>query len=201
MRLVAATKNPGKFAEIEPLLRVLDVELSSLADFPDVPETPEDGGTFLENALIKARAASGFTGFSALADDSGLEVDALGGLPGIRSARFAPTTPERNAKLLGLLVETPDDRRTARFVCAIALARPDGFEWSTIGVCEGLITRAPAGEGGFGYDPLFLYPPLGLTFAEIPSEEKNRISHRGQALAEFIRAVRENGILGDETRR
>jgi XTP/dITP diphosphohydrolase len=176
-------------------LRDYGIRILSLADYPDLPDIPECGSTFLENALIKARAACNLASIPSLADDSGLEVDALGGLPGIRSARFAPTTEERNARLLELMRDVPDERRTARFVCALALIRPDGFEWTTLGICEGLITRAVSGAGGFGYDPLFLYPPLGLTFAEVPLAEKNRISHRGRALAAFERAVREEGIL------
>ncbi len=196
MKLVIATKNPGKLVEFAAILDSFGVELASLADYPELPDIPEDGATFVENALIKARAACVYTGFPSLADDSGLMVDALGGLPGIKSARFAPTTPERNSKLLDLLRDVPDDLRTARFVCALALVRPDGFSWTAEGVCEGLITRAPAGDGGFGYDPLFLYPPLGLTFAEIPAPDKNRISHRARALALFAHAVREERILG-----
>ena len=211
MNLLVATRNHGKLVEFEALLRgcpnlcfaqVGDplrdygIHLLSLSDFPNLPDISEEGNTFLENSLIKARAACGLTSLPTLADDSGLEVDALGGLPGIRSARFAPTAEERNVKLLDLLRDVPDDRRTARFVCALAFVRPDGFEWSILGLCEGLITRTLSGAGGFGYDPLFLYPPLGLTFAEIPLEEKNRISHRGRALEAFERAVREEGILG-----
>jgi XTP/dITP diphosphohydrolase len=196
VKLIIATKNPGKLVEFAAILDSFGVELASLADYPKIPDTPEDGTTFVENAIIKARGACAYTGFPSLADDSGLMVDALGGLPGIKSARFAPTTSERNAKLLHLLRDVPEDLRTARFVCALALIRPDGFSWTTEGVCEGLITRAPAGSGGFGYDPLFLYSPLGLTFAEIPSQEKNRISHRAQALELFSQAVREEHILG-----
>ena len=196
MKLVIATKNPGKLAEFAAIIDDSGVELASLADFPEFPDIPEDGATFTENALIKARGACAYTGFTSLADDSGLIVDALGGLPGIRSARFAPTTEERNAKLLGLLEDVPDHLRTARFVCALALVRPDGFSWTAEGVCEGVIAHEASGNGGFGYDPLFLYPLLGLTFAEIPAAEKNRISHRGRALELFARAVRDDHILG-----
>ncbi len=193
--LLIATRNRGKLAEFRALLEETGARILSLADFPEMPETEETGGTFLENARIKARAACDYTGLSVLADDSGLMVDALDGEPGVRSARFAPTTEERNTKLLDLLRDVPDERRTARFVSALALVRPDGFEWTTVGTVEGIILHTSAGTGGFGYDPLFLYPPLGLTFAEIPLEEKNRISHRGKALAAFQKAVREEGIL------
>jgi len=194
-KLVIATLNQGKLAEFEALLEGSGIQLLSLADFPGIPPIEEDGDSFLDNALIKARETCAFTGFAALADDSGLEVDALSGLPGIHSARFAPTTAERNAKLLKLLEDAPDERRIARFVCALALVRPDGFEWTARGICEGMIAREPSGSGGFGYDPLFYYPPLGMTFAEIPLEEKNRISHRGRALQAFKRAVLEEKIL------
>ncbi len=193
--LVIATKNHGKFIEFAERLKDTDIRLLSLSDFPDMPEIEEDGSTFLENALLKARAACAYTGLPALADDSGLMVDALNGEPGVRSARFAQTTAERNLKLLSLLKDVPDNNRTARFVCALALIRPDGFEWTTLGVAEGVIIRAPSGEGGFGYDPLFLYPPLGMTFAEIPLGEKNKISHRGIALDDFRRSVIEERIL------
>jgi XTP/dITP diphosphohydrolase len=194
--LVIATKNRGKLAEFAEHLKGTEIELRSLADFPEMPEIEENGATFLENALIKARASCAYSGLPALADDSGLMVDALDGEPGVRSARFAPTTPERNEKLLGLMRDVPDEKRTARFVCALALVRPDGFEWTTLDTVEGMILHAPSGAGGFGYDPLFLYPPLGMTFAEIPVEEKNKISHRGKALEVFRRAVRVKKILG-----
>jgi len=196
VRIVIATSNPGKFGEIASFLEGTGVVPSPLGDFPGVPEIEENGATFMENALIKARAVCSHTGFSSLADDSGLEVDALGGKPGVMSARFAPTTPERNRKLLELLEGVEDERRTARFVCALAFVRPDGFEWTTTGVCEGRITREPAGAEGFGYDPLFLYEPLGKTFAELPRGLKNEISHRGRALAAFREAVLRGGILG-----
>ncbi len=193
--LLVATRNPGKLAEFQAILGGTGVRLLSLLDFPEMPDIEETGADFLENALIKAHAASAFTGFPALADDSGLVVDALNGEPGVLSARFAPTTQERNAKLLDLLRDTPDEKRTARFVCALALVRPDRFEWTTLASAEGIITRAPSGSGGFGYDPLFLYPPLGLTFAEISRVEKNIISHRGKALERFRKAIVEEKIL------
>lgn len=193
--LVIATRNRGKLAEFLALFAGTGIRLLSLSDFPGMPEIEENGATFLENALVKARATRAFTGIQSLADDSGLAVDALAGEPGVRSARFAPTTAERNAKLLELLKDVPDGRRTARFIAALALVRPDGFEWTTEGTVEGIIIHSPSGTEGFGYDPLFLYPPLGLTFAEIPLEEKNAISHRGTALAKFRKAVIEEGIL------
>ena len=121
-------------------------------------------------------------GFSAIADDSGLVVDALNGLPGVLSARFAPTTEERNKKLLGLMEDVTENLRTARFVCALALVRSDGVEWTTAGVCEGVITRKPRGDGGFGYDPLFLIPKYKKTFGELGLKVKDRMSHRSKAL-------------------
>ncbi|MFC1693041.1 RdgB/HAM1 family non-canonical purine NTP pyrophosphatase [Candidatus Latescibacterota bacterium] len=195
MKLVIATANRGKFSEFTAFLNNTGIDLYSLADFASMPEIIEDGSSFLENSLIKACAVSSFTGLPALADDSGLEVDALDGRPGVMSARFAPTSEERNRKLLNLLKDVDDEFRTARFVCALALVRPDDFEWTTIGICEGSITRKPVGQAGFGYDPVFYYKPLGATFAEIPKETKNRISHRGIALAAFKEAIIKNGIL------
>jgi len=195
--LVIATRNRGKLAEVASYLDMSGLDLLSIADYPDMPEIVEDGATFLENALIKARTVAGHTGETALADDSGLAVDALDGRPGVHSARFAPTAGERNRKLLDLLKDVEDGKRTARFVCALALVRPDGFEWTTTGVCEGTITREPLGDGGFGYDPVFFYGPLGRTFAQMSREEKNGVSHRGRALRVFRDAVAEEGILGN----
>ena len=194
MKIVIATKNQGKVVEINSIIGSTGIEAISLTAFPDMPEVVEDGFTFLDNARKKARETAIYTGLPSLADDSGLEVDALDGRPGVYSARFAPTTEERNAKLLGMLADTPDHLRTARFVCALAIASPDGTKWTTTGTCNGVITREPRGEQGFGYDPVFFYGPLGKTFAEIPRAEKNKISHRGLALAAFRDAV-SDGLL------
>ena len=178
---MVATANPGKLREVRALLEGLNVEV-----FPAPPEAlagiEETETTFAENALIKAHAVAERTGHIALADDSGLEVDALDGAPGVLSSRFAPTDEERNRKLLNLLKNVPDERRTARFRCAVAVVTPDGASEIHEGTCEGLIACAPRGSNGFGYDPLFLVPHLGRTFAEISSEEKNALSHRGKAL-------------------
>ena len=195
MKLVIASSNRGKIAEFQKLLEKSNIVLSSLADYPDMPEIIEDGATFLENALKKARMTSSFTNLPALADDSGLEVDALGGAPGVYSARFAPTSEARNDKLLTMLKKVPDNLRTARFVCALAFVRPDGFEWTTLGVCEGTITHEPRGNSGFGYDPVFYYAPSAKTFAEIPPYEKNSVSHRGNAMQAFNEAVLNHTIL------
>lgn len=198
MKLVIATKNAGKLREVAAYLdgAGAGVELLSLADFSGFPDIEENGGTFLENALIKARTVASVTGLPALADDSGLVVDALDGAPGVRSARFAPTDAERNAKLLVMLDTVPDDARTARFVCALAFVGPDGSEWTTEGVCEGTIARKPIGEDGFGYDPIFYYPPLDATFAQLPRDMKNSVSHRGIALRAFAEASSSLGFTG-----
>ena len=196
MKLLIASANRGKIAELANLLKGLDITLASLDDYPDMPETVEDGATFLENALKKAEAACKYTGLPALADDSGLEVDALDGRPGVLSARFGPTSGERNRRLLVMLETVPDSLRTARFVCTLALVRQDGFTWTTTGMVEGRITREPHGDGGFGYDPVFFYEPSGKTFAELSAGQKNAVSHRGRALQTFRRAIENEGILG-----
>ena len=152
---------------------------------PEIQDILEDGDTFEANAVKKARIVARHTGRPALADDSGLEVDALDGTPGITSARFAgegATDETNNARLLTLLDGIPEKKRTARFRCAIAIATPDGTVRTAEGCCEGRILHSPKGRWGFGYDPLFLLPEHGLTFSELPPEKKNRISHRGRAL-------------------
>ena len=195
MKLVIATSNPGKVAEISALLKNSRIELLSLADYPDMHEIAEDGPTFMENALKKARETSAYTGHTALADDSGLEVDALDGKPGVMSARLAPTSEDRINKLLELMKDVTEELCAARFVCVLALVCPDGFEWTTTGCCYGIITKKPYGNSGFGYDPIFYYEPFGKTFAEISLETKNQISHRGIALEAFKNAIINDGIL------
>ncbi|MDX2171055.1 MAG: RdgB/HAM1 family non-canonical purine NTP pyrophosphatase [Deltaproteobacteria bacterium] len=187
--LVAATTNRGKLHELTALLAGLGIELRSLADFPPAAAVEESGDTFLANARRKAHAAARHCNAAALADDSGLEVDALGGLPGVRSARFAADAGAGSgdsanlALLLARLEGISPAARTARFRCAVVVARPDGRELIAEGVCAGSIASAPRGSGGFGYDPVFV--PLGETrsFAEHGAAEKDRISHRGQAIA------------------
>lgn len=189
--IVLATKNAGKASEITAILGMADVKFLTLQDFPPMPEVEEDGATFEENALKKARAVARHCNCAALADDSGLEVDALNGLPGIRSARFAgegAKDAENNRRLLELMQPVPAGKRCARFVCALALVDPSGEEKVVLGECEGSILESSRGTGGFGYDPLFFYPPLGRTFAEMLPEEKNRVSHRARAL-EGLRAI------------
>ena len=182
MRLVAATRNRGKIKEISEALSGLGVELIPLDELPDPPEIEEKRETYEENAAHKALIAARHSGLPAVADDSGLEVEALGGAPGVRSARFAASDAERIAKLLKLLKGVPFERRRARFVCVVAFATPDGQVELFRGECHGYITEEPRGEEGFGYDPVFLVPEYGKTFAELGLEVKNRISHRARAL-------------------
>lgn len=194
--VVLATGNKGKLAEFQRLLEGLDIQVHSMKEYPEIGEIVEDGDSFAANALIKARAVCKATGKPAMADDSGLMVDALDGAPGIFSARFAGeqrSDADNNAKVLQLLEDVADANRTARFFCAIAIVLPNGDEYTVEGTCEGVILRALQGEGGFGYDPLFYVPDMGKTFAELSMEEKNRISHRGHAnrkAVEIIRAIK-----------
>ncbi|MDY6989563.1 MAG: XTP/dITP diphosphatase [Thermodesulfobacteriota bacterium] len=184
--LVLATENPGKTREIRELLKDFPVTIKNLDDFGPIPKVEEDGATFDENAFKKACFAAKVLGFPALADDSGLEVEALGGAPGVHSARYAgpsATDQERMAKLLQEMEGKTN--RAAAFMCVISIAVPSGVALTYEGRCEGLIAEAPAGENGFGYDPVFYYPPLKKTFAQLSAEEKNRVSHRGTALAEL----------------
>ncbi len=194
MKLVLATRNPGKIREIKALLKGLPVEILTLEDLPGLSLPPEDGKTFRENALKKARAVARATGLWALSDDSGLEVDHLRGRPGIYSARYAgegSTDEENNRKLLEELEGVPWDERKARYRCVIALVDPKGRSFTFEGECEGVIAESPKGRGGFGYDPLFFLPEKGKTMAELEPEEKNRISHRGKALRQFVLWLKE----------
>lgn len=191
--LVMATRNPGKIRELRELLQDTGITLLSLVDFPQLPEIPEEGATFAANAAAKAREVARRTGLPALADDSGLEVDALGGRPGVYSARYAqdrtspapPTDADNWRKLLEELRDTPWEARGARFVCEIALARPDGRLFRARGTCEGRIALSPQGDQGFGYDPVFWVPEYAATMAQLGPAIKNRISHRARALAAF----------------
>jgi XTP/dITP diphosphohydrolase len=183
--VLIASRNQGKIAEFRELLQGLELDVFSLTDFPGLPEVAETGATFQENALLKARAASAGTGLLAVADDSGLEVDYLKGAPGIYSSRYAGLDHDDAANIRKLLADMegiPASRRAARFRCVIAITTSGGGEYLSEGVCEGRITTAPRGSDGFGYDPVFLAPSLGLTFAELGLVVKNRISHRAQAM-------------------
>jgi XTP/dITP diphosphohydrolase len=184
--IVLATRNRRKLEEVSRILRGLAVRLLSLEEFPGVPEVQEDQESFRGNALKKARAVARATARDALADDSGLEVYALGGAPGVRSARYAgqgASDRDNNAKLLRELAETLEEERGARFLCVLALASPDGRARTFEGSVEGRIARAPAGESGFGYDPLFIPRGERRTFAQMGPAEKDAMSHRGRALA------------------
>jgi XTP/dITP diphosphohydrolase len=183
--LVVATLNPAKGREIAEILADLPYDVRVLADVPGAMLPEETESTYRGNALLKARAAARQSGTLALADDSGIEVDALGGAPGVLSARFGgPGLDDRGrvALLLERLRDVPSERRTARFRCVIALVDPDGAEHVVEGTAEGVIAEAPRGAGGFGYDPVFFSPPLGRTFGELTEAEKARVSHRGAAL-------------------
>ncbi|HQE98346.1 MAG: RdgB/HAM1 family non-canonical purine NTP pyrophosphatase [Chloroflexi bacterium] len=191
LRLVLATHNHGKRREWQALLEGLPVTLV-LPDELGLSELVEETGrTYLENALLKARTLAAASGLPALADDSGLEVEALEGAPGLHSARYILGGDEvRYRALLRALEGVPPERRGARFRCVAALVLPDGREFHTEGVCEGVIQTAPSGEGGFGYDPVFFLPEQGCTMAELSFEAKNRISHRARA-AQAMRRVLE----------
>jgi XTP/dITP diphosphohydrolase len=186
--LLIATTNRGKFREFRELLEDLPLRLRSLVGLPDVPVVTEDGLTYADNAMRKASTIARWSGCATLADDSGLEVDALGAAPGVQSARYAGVERDDRAnvrKLLAALHDVPPPARTARFRCVLAVAIPDGTTWTIDGACEGRLSESPHGSGGFGYDPVFVYPPLGRTFAEIPAAVKNRVSHRAQACAKL----------------
>jgi XTP/dITP diphosphohydrolase len=191
--LLVATGNRGKFIEIKELLRDTVANLYSLKDFPEIPPVEEDGATFAENAVKKAQSAAQATGKPVIADDSGLEVDALGGRPGVYSARFAGEgagDSENNAKLLREMADLPEEKGTAAFRCVIALCFPDGGCRTFSGELNGIILKKPRGMGGFGYDPLFLVSEYGLTLAELPLAVKNAISHRGKALGRLKEYLR-----------
>ena len=199
MRLLIATHNRGKLIEYQELLAVLPLELVTLDDVGIRDDIAETGATFAENARAKAIGYAHISNLLTLADDSGLEVDALGGEPGVHSERYAgenKSDPERIAFLLDKLREVPRDKRTARFRCAIGIASPRGEVWECQGACEGEITFTPRGTHGFGYDPVFHFPERGVTMAELPTAEKNRVSHRARAargareiLARFVTRI------------
>lgn len=193
-KLMLATTNPGKVREFKSLLEqsglAAGLELLTPADWPEaLPDVDETGATFAENARLKAAALARATGLVALADDSGLCVEALGGRPGLHSARWAgvgATDDGRNAKLLLELAGVPSDKRTARYVCVVSLAMPDGTSVEAEGTCGGVIAEAASGSDGFGYDPLFWVPEFGRTMAELSASEKSQISHRARALAALL---------------
>jgi XTP/dITP diphosphohydrolase len=193
MKLVLATTNPGKLREVRGVLAGLDVEVTTLADHPGVAEAEENASTFAGNARAKALHYAAATGRLVVAEDSGLEIDALDGAPGVQSARFAatdaPTYPEKFALIYRLLRARGGVNSPARFVCALALAEPGRIIFEAEGRVEGRIVDPPRGSGGFGYDPIFYYPPFDATLAEVDAARKASVSHRGQAfrrLREFL---------------
>lgn len=195
MILVLATGNQGKAKEIKMILDgKVDVELKTLADFPELKLPPETGRTYRENAIEKALYVATETGHLAMGDDSGLEVEALEGAPGLYSARYAGedvSERDNRKKLIQALGDLSEEKRSAKFVCTIALVSPQSTVDVVEGVCFGRITSVETGEGGFGYDPIFFYPPLGRTFSELSPDEKNKHSHRAQALKAAIPILNE----------
>jgi XTP/dITP diphosphohydrolase len=186
-RIILATRNPGKLAELRRILAAagLGVTVADLDDVPGMPEVAETGRTFAENALLKARAVAAFTGLPAVADDSGLCVDALNGMPGVLSARWSGRHGDDEANLrllLGQIADVPAGERGARFVCAAALVLPSGTEHVTEGTLHGRLTGSPRGTNGFGYDPIFVPDGFELTTAQMSADAKDKISHRGRAL-------------------
>jgi XTP/dITP diphosphohydrolase len=182
--LLIATTNPDKLAEIRQLLGNISIDLLTLADVPPLAAPEETGTTFEENARLKATYYASHTGRITAAEDSGLVIDALGGDPGVRSARFLrddASYPERFAEISRRLAQQPEARRTARFVCALAVARGDDIVFATTQAVEGEIAAQPSGSGGFGYDPIFFYPPYGRTLADVSRDEKLSVAHRGKA--------------------
>src|SRR5574341_2098871 len=199
MQVVVATANAGKFREVVSILSDLRISFLSLTSLHGYTPPVEVGVTYAENAAAKAAAVAECSGCWALADDSGLEVEALGGQPGIYSSRYlSPTAsdPERNQRILELLKRMPDLRRNARFQCVVAVAGPEGELTLAHGSCDGMIAEVPSGDGGFGYDPIFIVPELAATMASLPPEVKNRVSHRARAL-QNIRPLLERLALAD----
>jgi XTP/dITP diphosphohydrolase len=191
--IIVATRNRGKLREIRRILKSLGFRARGLMDFEDLPEVEEDGRSFVENALKKARYYSTYFGRPALADDSGLEVDTLGGAPGVYSARYAgekASDQENRKKLLEALDGIPISKRGAAFKCAIAVASPDEWEVAAEGSCRGRIGFKEIGKRGFGYDSIFIFPRFGKTMAQLRLEEKNRVSHRGKALRKLRKLLK-----------
>lgn len=192
MKIIVATRNAGKVNEFKEMLGRLGYDVESLLDYETAPETDETGSTFEENAELKSREAAAYFGHAVLSDDSGLEVDALDGAPGVYSARFAgedKSDEANNTLLLEKLADVPTEKRTARFVCALSLAKPSGETLTVRGTMEGVIGFERKGTNGFGYDPLFIIPSLNQTAAELTKSEKASISHRGQALRKLELAL------------
>ena len=193
MKVILASKNQHKLTELSAILSQLGFEIALGSEYGLDIDVEETGTTFEENSFLKADAVMKASGLPVLADDSGLMVDALDGAPGVYSARYGhkASDKERTAYLLENMKDVPEERRGAKFVCVITCLFPDGRKIVARGECPGVIARAPHGENGFGYDPVFYLPELGMTYAELPSEQKNAISHRARALQDFCRKYQE----------
>ena len=193
MKVILASKNQHKLTELSAILSQLGFEIALESEYGLDIDVEETGTTFEENSFLKADAVMKASGLPVLADDSGLMVDALDGAPGVYSARYGhkASDKERTAYLLENMKDVPEERRGAKFVCVITCLFPDGRKIVARGECSGVIARAPHGENGFGYDPVFYLPELGMTYAELPSEQKNAISHRARALQDFCRKYQE----------
>ncbi|HXV60365.1 MAG TPA: RdgB/HAM1 family non-canonical purine NTP pyrophosphatase [Vicinamibacteria bacterium] len=194
MKLLLATTSAGKLRELRAVLEGLEIDLVTLDEWPEIAPPAETGHTFLSNAAEKALYYHRATGIAALGEDSGLVVDALGGEPGVHSARWlgeSTTYDVKNRRLLESLRAVPGEERTARYICAIALADDGQIVFECAESCEGRIATAPRGTGGFGYDPIFFFPPLGKCFAQMTAEEKNAVSHRGKAMARLSTFLRD----------
>ena len=193
MKVILASKNQHKLTELSAILSQLGFEIALESEYGLDIDVEETGTTFEENSFLKADAVMKASGLPVLADDSGLMVDALDGAPGVYSARYGhkASDKERTAYLLENMKDVPEGRRGAKFVCVITCLFPDGRKIVARGECPGVIARAPHGENGFGYDPVFYLPELGMTYAELPSEQKNAISHRARALQDFCRKYQE----------
>jgi XTP/dITP diphosphohydrolase len=197
MRLLVATTNQDKLREIRSLLASVNVELITLRDLPPVPEPEETGETFQENARLKARYYSAASGLMTIAEDSGLVIDSLGGEPGVRSARFLrpdASYAERFDVILRRLAEHPERGRAARFLCAATVVDDDRILFETVGTIEGEIADAPRGNGGFGYDPIFFYPPYDMTLAQVREDAKLAVAHRGVAFGAVATWLLEKGV-------
>lgn len=189
MRIVIATGNKDKVREINEILKDTGFDAVSMKEIGINPEIVEDADTFEGNALIKAKAVHELTGDYVMADDSGLCIDALDGAPGVYSARFCgedSTYEEKFAKIFEMLKDVPEEKRSAQFVCAIAVVRPDGTNFTVRGECHGILHETPMGTNGFGYDPIFYVPEFGMTTAQMNPEQKHQISHRGKALRAMV---------------
>jgi len=194
LEILIATNNLGKVKEIKDILSSHKIKILTMKDFPHLPKIEEDGKTYQENALKKARKISDYTGKICLADDSGLEIEYLKGKPGIYSSRWGNSDEERINKVLKLLENVPINKRSAKFVCVAVLVFPDGKTYMVKEECNGSIEFKPKGEHGFGYDPIFLVPEYNKTFAELGDKIKNRISHRGKAIRRMIDIIKEISV-------